>query len=49
MVQIADPRAFNFDGEFNIANRGVVEFIEVLKLRCCIPLRFTWSKSGAIN
>jgi serine protein kinase len=27
-----DPRAFNFDGEFNIANRGVVEFIEVLKL-----------------
>ena len=28
----SDPRAFNFDGEFNIANRGVVEFIEVLKL-----------------
>ena len=23
---------FNFDGEFNIANRGIVEFIEVLKL-----------------
>ena len=28
----SDPRAFNFDGEFNIANRGIVEFIEVLKL-----------------
>jgi serine protein kinase len=27
-----DPRAFNFDGEFNIANRGMIEFIEVLKL-----------------
>lgn len=28
----SDPRAFNFDGEFNVGNRGVVEFIEVLKL-----------------
>lgn len=28
----SDPRAFNFDGELNIANRGLVEFIEVLKL-----------------
>ena len=28
----SDPRAFNFDGEFNIANRGIIEFIEVLKL-----------------
>ncbi|MBM4361775.1 MAG: serine protein kinase [Deltaproteobacteria bacterium] len=28
----SDPRAFNFDGEFNIANRGVVEFVEMLKL-----------------
>jgi len=28
----SDPRAFNFDGEFNIANRGVIEFIEILKL-----------------
>ncbi len=28
----SDPRAFNFDGEFNIANRGIVEFIEILKL-----------------
>ena len=28
----SDPRAFNFDGELNVANRGVIEFIEVLKL-----------------
>src|SRR5437899_11695789 len=28
----SDPRAFNFDGELNIANRGLDEFIEVLKL-----------------
>ncbi|MBL0921558.1 MAG: serine protein kinase [Phycisphaerales bacterium] len=28
----SDPRAFNFDGELNVANRGVCEFIEVLKL-----------------
>jgi serine protein kinase len=28
----SDPRAFNFDGEFNIANRGLIEFIEMLKL-----------------
>lgn len=27
-----DPRAFNFDGEFNVANRGMIEFVEVLKL-----------------
>ncbi len=28
----SDPRAFNFDGEFNVANRGIIEFIEMLKL-----------------
>jgi len=28
----SDPRAFNFDGEFNVSNRGLIEFIEVLKL-----------------
>ncbi len=27
-----DPRAFNFDGEFNVANRGLIEFVEILKL-----------------
>ena len=28
----SDPRAFNFDGEFCVASRGVCEFIELLKL-----------------
>jgi len=28
----SDPRAFNFDGEFNIANRGIIEFVEMLNL-----------------
>lgn len=28
----SDPRAFNFDGEFCVGNRGVCEFIEMLKL-----------------
>jgi serine protein kinase len=28
----SDPRVFNFDGEFNVANRGLLEFVEVLKL-----------------
>lgn len=27
----SDPRAYNFDGELNVANRGVMEFIEGLK------------------
>lgn len=28
----SDPRAFNFDGEFCVGNRGICEFIEMLKL-----------------
>lgn len=28
----SDPRAFDFDGEFEVANRGLLEFVEVLKL-----------------
>lgn len=28
----SDPRAFSFKGELNIANRGIMEFVEVLKL-----------------
>lgn len=28
----SDPRSFNFDGEFCVANRGIIEFIEILKL-----------------
>ena len=27
----SDPRAYRFDGELNIANRGIMEFIEMLK------------------
>ena len=29
----SDPRAFDFDGEFLIANRGIIEFQELLKLQ----------------
>ncbi len=28
----ADPRAFRFNGELEIANRGVMEFVEILKV-----------------
>lgn len=28
----SDPRAFNFDGEFCVANRGLIEMVELLKL-----------------
>ena len=31
VVVESDPRAYRFDGELNIANRGVMEFIEMLK------------------
>src|ERR687884_906237 len=41
----SDPRAFNFDGELNIANRGIVEFIEVLKL----DVAFLYDLLGAIQ
>jgi serine protein kinase len=27
----SDPRAYKFDGELNIANRGIMEFLEILK------------------
>lgn len=27
----SDPRAYRFDGELNIANRGIMEFVEMLK------------------
>jgi serine protein kinase len=26
----SDPRAYRFDGELNVANRGLMEFIEML-------------------
>lgn len=28
----SDPRAYKFDGELNIANRGLMEFVEMLKV-----------------
>jgi len=28
----SDPRAFRFDGELNISNRGMMEFVEMLKV-----------------
>ena len=28
----SDPRAYKFDGELNIANRGMMEFVEMLKV-----------------
>jgi serine protein kinase len=28
----SDPRAYRFDGELNVANRGMVEFVEMLKV-----------------
>jgi predicted Ser/Thr protein kinase len=37
----SDPRAYRFDGELNIANRGMVEFIEILKCLAADTLVFT--------
>jgi len=31
MYSESDPRAYQFDGELQVANRGVVEYIEILK------------------
>lgn len=31
MFSESDPRAYQFDGELQVANRGVVEYIEILK------------------
>lgn len=39
----SDPRAFSFRGEFQVANRGMVEFIELLKL----PKEFLYDLLGA--
>ena len=35
----SDPRAYNFDGELNIANRGVIEFIENAQSREALFVR----------
>jgi len=37
----SDPRAYRFDGELNIANRGLMEFVEMLKCVAGDTLVFT--------
>src|SRR5712692_1996029 len=37
----SDPRAYRFDGELNIANRGIMEFVEMLKCLSGNSLFFT--------
>ena len=37
----SDPRAYRFDGELNIANRGLMEFIEILKCQAGGDFIFT--------
>src|SRR5574340_1222497 len=37
----SDPRAYRFDGELNIANRGIMQFIEMLKCLSGNSLVFT--------
>src|SRR5229473_2874575 len=37
----SDPRAYRFDGELNIANRGIMEFVEMLKCLSGNSLVFT--------
>lgn len=46
----SDPRAFNFDGEFQVANRGIIEFVELLKLeRAFLYDLLTASEEGKIK
>src|SRR5713101_2775036 len=37
----SDPRAYRFDGELNIANRDIMEFVEMLKCKSGNELVFT--------
>ncbi len=39
----SDPRAYRFDGELNIANRGLMEFVEMLKCVSANTMVFTQS------
>ena len=43
----SDPRAFNFDGEFNIANRGHYRVHRGTQARRRVPLRPVGRKPGA--
>ena len=40
----SDPRAYRFDGELNIANRGIMEFVEMLK--CLSGNSFAFTQHG---
>lgn len=40
----SDPRAYRFDGELNIANRGMMEFVEMLK--CISGDSFVFTQHG---
>ena len=43
----SDPRAYRFDGELNIANRGMMEFIEILK--CVTPATYVTTEHGLLR
>jgi predicted Ser/Thr protein kinase/intein/homing endonuclease len=43
----SDPRAYRFDGELNISNRGVMEFIEILK--CLSPTTYIPTEKGLLQ
>ncbi|MDT4955548.1 MAG: serine protein kinase [Acidobacteriota bacterium] len=43
----SDPRAYRFDGELNIANRGLMEFIEMLK--CLSPTTYVPTEYGLLQ
>ncbi|MFN0112483.1 MAG: LAGLIDADG family homing endonuclease [Blastocatellia bacterium] len=43
----SDPRAYRFDGELNIANRGLMEFIEILK--CITPSSYVTTEHGLLQ
>jgi predicted Ser/Thr protein kinase len=43
----SDPRAYRFDGELNISNRGIMEFIEMLK--CCSAMTYVNTERGLLQ
>ncbi len=45
----SDPRAYRFDGELNIANRGIMEFVEMLKCQSGDSLIYTHSGIRRLN
>ena len=43
----SDPRAYRFDGELNISNRGLMEFIEILK--CISSSSYVLTSNGLLR